>query len=37
MKRFLGFFLLTFFFLTTQAKADLLVEPVLGYSAGLKG
>jgi hypothetical protein len=37
MQRFLGFFLVVFLVLTTNAKADLLVEPVLGYSAGLKG
>ncbi len=37
MQRFLGFFLVTFFFIATQAKADLLIEPVVGYSMGLNG
>jgi hypothetical protein len=37
MKRFVGVLFVTFAFFTTQARADLLIEPVLGYSTGLKG
>lgn len=37
MKRFLGFIFLLPLFVSLPAKADLLVEPVLGYSMGLHG
>lgn len=37
MQRFLGFFLVSFMFISFNAKAELLLEPVVGYSMGIKG
>ncbi|MES2528295.1 MAG: outer membrane beta-barrel protein [Bdellovibrionota bacterium] len=37
MQRFLGLFLFSIMFISFNAKADLLLEPVIGYSMGLKG
>ena len=37
MQRFLGLFLLSSLIFSFTAKADLLIEPVVGYSLGLSG
>ncbi len=37
MQRFLGFLLISFVFVASQARADLLIEPVVGYSMGING
>jgi hypothetical protein len=37
MQRFLGFFLISFIFVSLSARAELLIEPVVGYSLGLSG
>jgi hypothetical protein len=37
MKRFFGLFLLTFLFVSTNARADLLLEPVVGWNFNFSG
>jgi opacity protein-like surface antigen len=36
MQRFFGLLLVSFFFVTSQARAELLIEPVIGYNLGAK-
>ncbi len=36
MQRFLGLLIVSFLFVSTQARADLLIEPLIGYNLGVK-